>query len=100
VADTKADEKLQLELLQSLTAFPAVPVHSIETILGQFMKMPRGSLATWGGPPQLVMAAQFTCYLKGHGMLEEELVSDQTNVAFNAMVNAASLSSVKSRDGG
>jgi len=100
MADTRADEKLQIELLASLTGFQAAKVHSIEDVLGQFLKLPRWTLSTWSGPPQLVMAAQFTCFLKGHGMLEEELTSDQSNVAFNAMLSAASLSPQKTRDGG
>ena len=99
MADAKADVKLQEQLLNQLINFPAGNVQNIETILGQFIKLPRASLSTWGGPPQLVMAAQFTCYLKGHGTLEEELTSDISNPAFSIMMNAVSLSPAKTREG-
>lgn len=99
MADARSDSRLQEQLLEQLMSFPAGDVNNIETMLGQFIKLPRSSLATWSGQPHLVMAAQFTCYLKGHGMLEEELTSDASNPAFFTMMNALTLSPAKTREG-
>lgn len=99
---TKAeDDKLQLELITAMVNMPAGKIKSIPEIMGQFMTMPRESLVTWSGRPEQVMAAQFMAYLKGHGLLLEEMESTYDG-SFKIMVDAMALCTSKAArvDGG